>query len=185
MQRQDPAIFITIVLAAAVLVAAAVFISGCTAQVEQGASSSTREAWRSIPFQDIRTGETLTIGGFSGRPVILYAFTVSCPVCTRQQKEITALKTALGDNVEVIGLDIDPGEDAETLKAHIAQNEFKGYYALSPIEMTQSLLDEFGPVVITPASAPVIAICPDGTARILDTGIKPSNILRAAVTSEC
>lgn len=184
MQRQDPAILI-IVLAAAVLVVAAIFASGCTAPVEPAPSASTGEAWRTIPFKDVRTGETLTIDGFSGRPVILYAFTVSCPICTRQQKEITALKSALGDQVEVIGLDIDPGEDSETLKAHIAQNEFKGYYSLSPIEMTQSLLDEFGPVVITPASAPVIAICPDGTARILDTGIKPLDTLRAAVTSEC
>lgn len=184
MQRQDPAI-LTIVLAAAVLVASGVIIAGCTTQGGQPPSVSAEESWKSIPFRDVRTGETLTIGGFSGRPVILYAFTVSCPICTSQQKEITALKSALGDQVEVVGLDIDPREDAETLKAHIARNEFAGYYALSPIEMTQSLLDEFGPVVITPASAPVIALCPDGTARLLDTGIKSAESLRAAVTSEC
>ncbi|MDD1715558.1 MAG: redoxin domain-containing protein, partial [Methanolinea sp.] len=125
MQRQDPAI-LSIVMAAAVLVAATVIVSGCTTPVQQGPSPATGEDWRSIPFQDVRTGETLTIGGFSGRPVILYAFTVSCPICTRQQKEITALKTTLGDQVEIVGLDIDPGENAETLKDHIAQNRFSG-----------------------------------------------------------
>lgn len=162
-------------------------VAGCTesAPAPALAGNNPGEAWRTVELQDVRTGERFSIASISGTPVILYTFTVSCPICTRQQKEITALKNALGDGVVVIGLDIDPREEEKTLVSHIQANGFAGYYALSPDEMTASLVDRFGPVVVTPASAPVMVVCPGGNARLLDTGIKSASSLASSLAAVC
>jgi len=162
-------------------------VAGCTDSTPAPAltGNNPREAWKTIELRDVQTGQRFSVASFSGTPVIVYAFTVSCPICTRQQKEITALKNALGDGVVVIGLDIDPREEEKTLVSHIQANGFAGYYALSPDEMTASLVDRFGPVVVTPASAPVMVVCPGGNARLLDTGIKSASSLASSLGSVC
>lgn len=160
-------------------------VAGCTDTAPALAGNGPGEAWKTIELQDVRTGERFSVASFLGTPVVLYAFTVSCPICTRQQQEITALKKSIGEGVVVIGIDVDPREEKATLIAHIEKNGFQGYYALSPDEMTASLVDRFGPVVVTPASAPVMVICPGGNARLLDTGIKSASSLASSLGSVC
>ncbi|MCU0631873.1 MAG: redoxin domain-containing protein [Methanolinea sp.] len=158
------------------------FLAGCTGTapfVPEGTGSD--DAWRTVELQDVQTGEKFSVASLSGKPIILYTFTVSCPICTLQQKEITALKKSLGESVVVIGLDIDPKEEVDVLKSHIQKNGFSGYYVLSPPEMTGSLMDHFGPVVVNPASAPVMVICHEGSARLLATGIKSSSSLSSSL----
>lgn len=170
-----------LVLAAICMLLAA----GCTDTAPALSGTIREDAWKTIELKDVRTGERFSVGSFQGTPVILYTFTVSCPICTRQQQEITALKNALGDGVVVIGVDVDPREEAETLVSHIQKNGFAGYYALSPDEMTASLVDRFGPVVVTPALAPVMVVCPSGDARMLDTGIKSASSLASSLQAVC
>lgn len=159
--------------------------AGCTDTAPALSGTLGEDAWKTIDLQDVQTGERFSVGSFPGTPVILYTFTVSCPICTRQQQEMTALKRSLGDGVVLIGIDIDPMEEAETLVAHIRANGFAGYYVLSPDEMTASLVDRFGPVVVTPASAPVMVVCPSGDARLLDTGIKSASSLASSLKAVC
>jgi len=170
-----------------ILVCCMLLFAGCTGTVPAtpAEAGTPEETWKVTKLQDVRTGETFSVDSFSGMPVILYTFTVTCPICTRQQMEITALKKALGDGVVVIGLDIDPKEEIGTLETHIRSNGFLGYYALPPQEMTMSLVDRFGPVVATPASAPILVICPGGDARLLDQGIKTSSSLASTLQAVC
>lgn len=173
----------------AVLILAAcgmMILAGCTGTAPASpAGSVSDDAWKTMELTDVQTGERFSVSSLSGVPVVLYTFTVSCPICTLQQKEIMALKTSLGSSVAVIGLDIDPNEEPGILKSHIQRNGFSGYYALSPPAMTQALVDRFGPVVVTPASAPVMVICPGGNARLLETGIKTSSQLSSSVRAVC
>ncbi len=167
-----------------IIAACTLFVAGCT-QVASPAPAAGDDAWKSIPLQDVTTGENLTVARFAGTPVIIHAFTVSCPICTRQQGEITRLKASMGNDLAVIGLDIDPGEDPAALLDHVERNGFQGYYVHAPPELTRALVERFGPAVITPASAPVIVICPGGASGILPQGIKSAESLRAAVTTGC
>lgn len=171
----------------AILACCTAILAGCTGTVPATSSEAgnPEEEWRFAELQDITTGETFSVNSFSGMPVILYTFTVTCPICTRQQMEITALKKALGDGVVIIGLDIDPKEEAATLENHIRSHGFLGYYAIPPREMLPSLVDRFGTVVATPAYAPVIVICPGGDARLLDQGIKTSSALASTLQAVC
>ncbi len=161
--------------------ALALAFSGCTMTSGQPPAvdaSSSAQVWRSYDLEDVNTQAIFNISSLTGKPVLIYAFTLSCPVCTRQQQEIALLGKDAGDSFFAVGLDIDPNEDAASLREHIQKNGFYGYYALSPLEMTQSLLDEFGIEFITPASAPMILILPDGTVTKLPPNIKSAAYLR-------
>jgi thiol-disulfide isomerase/thioredoxin len=163
------------------LLVLALALCGCTSTTVQPAqveASSSSDVWRTYDLEDVNTQATFNISSLSDKPVLVYAFTISCPVCTRQQQEIALLRKDAGDTFYAVGLDIDPNEDAASLRDHVQKNGFYGYYALSPLEMTQSLLDEFGIEVITPASAPMILVLPDGTARKLPPNIKSAAYLR-------
>lgn len=162
------------------------FVAGCTGTAPPApGESGSGETWKTMELRDVQTGEAFSVASLSGTPVILYTFTVSCPICTLQQKEISAIKRELGDSIAVIGLDIDPKEEEETLKNHIRRNGFSGYYVISPPEMTQTLMERFGPQVVTPASAPVMVVCPAGNARLLETGIKTSSRISASLKAVC
>lgn len=164
-----------------ILLALVLAFSGCTTTSGPAVpveASSSANVWRTYDLEDVNTKAVFNVSSLSDKPVLLYAFTISCPVCTRQQQEIAQLRNDAGDSFYAVGLDIDPNEDAASLRAHIQKNGFYGYYALSPLEMTQSLLDEFGIEVITPASAPMILVLPDGTVRKLPPNIKSAESLR-------
>jgi cytochrome oxidase Cu insertion factor (SCO1/SenC/PrrC family) len=159
--------------------------AGCTGTARPPQNPAPVDAWRDVALTDVTTGETFSLSSFSGRPVVLFTFTVSCPICTQQQKEISALERNSNGSIAVVGLDIDPNEEPGILQSHIQKNGFSGHYAISPPEMTRALVDRFGPAVVTPSSAPVMVICPNGNADILDAGIKPSSLLSSSISAVC
>ena len=78
-------------------------------------------------------------------------------------------------------MDTDPNEDAEQVKEHAISNEFDWIFAVSPIEMTKSLIEEFGSSVVNAPSAPVIIICSSEDARLLKRGVKTVNELKQEI----
>lgn len=133
-------------------------------------------------LKDIRTGENFKISDFSDKPVLLESFAVWCPTCTFQQREIKKLHEEIGDSVVSISLDTDPNEDEARILQHISSNNFEWYYAISPVDLTRSLIDEFGIGIVNAPSAPVILIC-NNEARKLDSGVKSSGELKEEVES--
>ena len=78
---------------------------------------------------------------------------------------------------------MDPNEDEARVLKHIQDNGFNWYYAVSPVDMTQSLIEQFGVGIINAPSAPMVLICGDGTARKLRSGVKSPDELKQAVAS--
>ena len=142
------------------------------------------EDWRSAELVDVSTIEAFTIEDFSGKFVILESFAVWCPTCTEQQKEMKKLHE-LREDVVSISLDTDPNEDAEKVLEHIESNGFDWYYAISPINVTTALIDEFGLTVVNAPSAPVILICEDQSFRFLDSGVKEAEDLIEEIEVGC
>lgn len=136
-----------------------------SSNLKQSESSITKSEnvpqWINTELKDVRTGETFKISDFNGKPGLLESFAVWCPTCTKQQKEIKKLHEELGDSIVSISINTDPNEDESKILEHIKKNEFEWYYAVSPIEMTQSLMNEFGNGIINAPSAPIILICED------------------------
>jgi thiol-disulfide isomerase/thioredoxin len=141
--------------------------------------------WQNTELKDISTGATFTIDQFKGKPVLLESFAVWCPTCTKQQQYTKSLHDELGDSVISVALDTDPNEDESKVKAHIERNGFDWYYAIAPVELTRSLIDEFGLGIASAPLAPMVLICSDGSSRFLKSGVKTVEDLKKSLDAGC
>lgn len=142
-------------------------------------------AWMDIELTDVRTGRAFRISDFKGKPVLVESFAVWCPTCTAQQKEIARLKDRAGEEIAHISLDTDPNEDEAKIREHLDRNGFDWLYAVSPVELTQALIDEFGLGVVNAPGAPIVLICEDQSTRFLGSGLKTADELRSQVEQGC
>lgn len=175
-----PKLFLGIVL---LIIAGIGVVGGCT-PAASGAEPGGRP-WMSIELRDVASGETFTIGDFAGRPVLVESFAVWCPTCTAQQREIGRLRQREGETTVHISLDTDPNEDEARIKEHLARTGFDWYYAVSPIELTRALIDDFGLTMVNAPASPMVLICADQSSRLLRTGVKSADDLLAEVASGC
>jgi hypothetical protein len=138
-----------------------------------------------IMLTDVKTGEHYRIGDIRGKPVLLFAFTTWCSICTAQQTEIASLYHRAPGLFVPVGIDIDPFENDAVLGEHLVKYNFPGRYSIAPEEMTASLVSEFGPDIIVPSLAPAVVICENGSATRLPRGIKSADVLEEAVRTRC
>jgi len=145
--------------------------------------NAKEKLWWNAELKDIRTGKNFRISDFEGKPILVESFAVWCPTCTKQQRETKKFEAEIGDAVISISLDTDPNEDESRIKKHIDENGFDWYYAISPIEVTKSLIEDFGVEIVNAPFVPVILICEDGSARKLNRGVKNVESLKTAIAS--
>jgi hypothetical protein len=130
--------------------------------------------WRSIPFTNVRTNQSITFADFAGKTVVVQAVSIWCANCVVQQKESAKALTQLGDAAPVyISLDLDiahPDDDAESVAKHEDHKQFPWIFAITNKTLTRALITEFGYNVLNPPITPIFVIRPDGTASDLYTG---------------
>jgi cytochrome oxidase Cu insertion factor (SCO1/SenC/PrrC family) len=141
--------------------------------------------WKVVPLTDVSTSGIFRIRDLEGKPVLLFCFTTWCSICTAQQNEIKRLQTMSPDSFTAVGLDIDPYENEALLRKHQSDNRFNGLYAVAPQELTNQLTSEFGVDIVSPASAPMLLICSNGTVTKLGRGIKSAEVLQQAIQMRC
>ncbi len=168
-----------------------VFFYGCTQQqgvdtsIPSSAKDSTEPDWKTILLTDVRNGETFTINDFAGKTVLVESFAVWCPVCTKQQQEIQKLHEEVGEAVISVSLDTDPNEDTQKVLEAVQERGFTWRFAVSPPELTKSLINEFGSAVVNAPIAPVILVCEDRSARLLGRGTKNVEELKTEIKRGC
>jgi cytochrome oxidase Cu insertion factor (SCO1/SenC/PrrC family) len=166
---------------------ALIVVAGC-GQVNEGSADidiPEGAGWRDVPITDVVTGEIFTINSFEGKPVLIESFAVWCPTCLKQQQKIQDLIELEGDSIEHVSLDTDPNEDSDKVKGHVERHGFTWPFVVSPKELTQSLIDEFGIGVVNAPSSPVVVVCPDQSAHLLKTGVKSAQELKDSVEENC
>ncbi|MFQ5815390.1 MAG: TlpA family protein disulfide reductase, partial [Candidatus Hydrothermarchaeaceae archaeon] len=84
-----------------------------------------------------------------------------------------------------ISLDTDPNEDEDRVRWHLETYGFDWIFAVSPIELTRALIDDYGIGVVNAPAAPVILICEDQSTRFLRSGIKPAGELLSEIEKGC
>jgi len=78
-----------------------------------------------------------------------------------------------------VAIDIDENEDAQLVREAWRERGLSEPVAISTSRLTGSLVNQFGPEVVTPPQAPIILISADQTsARLLPSGIKDADDLR-------
>lgn len=147
--------------------------------------SSPAVDWKTFPLLDVRTGKTFTVSDFVGKPILVESFAVWCPVCTKQQQEIQKLHQELGEAFVSISLDTDPNEDAAKVLEAVQERGFAWRFAISPAELTKTLIDEFGPAVVNAPIAPIILVCDDQSTRFLGRGTKDVEELKTEIQRGC
>jgi hypothetical protein len=157
-----------------------VLSSGCT-ETSGPHINATGDPLTTVGLTDVVTGTTFSLSSLADHSVLIQTFTITCPVCMQQQKEITRLHDSGTVPFIMVGLDIDPNGNTEALRSYTEQMGYYGLYARSTPEMTRLLVDRFGTAVLTPSQAPLILLCPDGTATMLPPGIKTADQLEKAL----
>ncbi|MEN4011526.1 MAG: TlpA disulfide reductase family protein [Chloroflexota bacterium] len=137
-------------------------------------------AWFTVSLTNAATGEAFTIDSFKGKVILVETMAQWCSNCLKQQKEVKALHDLLGERDDFIslGLDIDPNEDAATLKDYIARNGFDWVYAVAPADVSRALSDLYGAQFLSPPSTPMLIIDRQGEVHPLPMGIKSADRLK-------
>jgi len=144
--------------------------------------------WRSIPFVNVRTKETMTLADFSGKTVVVQAVSIWCANCQVQHKESAKALTQLGEAAPVyISLDLDiahPDDDAQSVANHEDYKQFPWIFAITNKTLTRALITEFGYNVLNAPITPIFVINPDGTASDLYTGNRSADEMLTMMQAE-
>jgi len=155
-------------------------IYGASQDAEPQSTVKTSE-WKNVQLEDANTGEEFTVSELE-RPLLVETFAVWCSTCTNQQKEIKELKKDL--NVTSVSLNVDSNEDKEQIRDHTERYGFDWIYAISPVELTTMLREQYGNSIATPSLAPVILVCENETRRLQD-GVKTASTLQKEIEEGC
>lgn len=147
--------------------------------------SGQAQDWKNIPLRDVHTGEIFRISDFAGKPILLQSFAVWCSTCRKQQQQLQQLQESVGDEVIIVSLDVDPNEDERSVRDHAIQNGFDWPFVVSPPELTQALINEFGTAIVIAPMAPIVLLCDDQQGRLLNRGVKKTDKLQEEIDRDC
>jgi thiol-disulfide isomerase/thioredoxin len=136
--------------------------------------------WYSASINDVSTGKAFTINDFKGKVILLESMAIWCPTCVKQQEQVKALQSLLGqrDDFVSIGLDIDPNENAASLKSYVETNSFNWLHAVSTVDVSRELSTLYGNQFLNPPSTPIVIIDRHGAAHPTPFGVKSADDLK-------
>ncbi len=140
-------------------------------------------AWVDAVLTNVSSGETLKVSDFKGKVVLVETMAQWCPTCLSQQKNVKELHSRLGmpDNLVSLSLDIDPNEDATTLKQYAADKGLDWAFAVATPEVAREIGQLYGDQFLNPPSAPILIVDHDGHVHPLPFGLKSVDDLQKAV----
>jgi thiol-disulfide isomerase/thioredoxin len=149
---------------------------------DSGTAQGADPLWYTATQTDVLSGDSFTLADLNDdRPVLLETFAVWCSNCLRQQKELRTFHDEVGDSVTTVALDVDPNEDAATVREHATEHGFDWRYAVASTDVTQSLVSSFGRSITVPPQVPMVLLCPGGDATRLENGHKSTEFLVSTV----
>jgi thiol-disulfide isomerase/thioredoxin len=113
--------------------------------------------WFTVSLTDVSSMMSFTIKDLKGKVVLVEPFAIWCPNCLQQQNQVKMLHEKLGerDDFVSIGLNVDPNENAEDVKAYISQRGFDWKYVNAPGEVQRNISDLYGTLYLNPSSTPI------------------------------
>ena len=82
----------------------------------------------------------------------------------------------------LVAIDIDENEDTQLIRDTWRGRGLTEPVAISPQQLTEALLSQFGPEIVTPPQAPIVLISADqSSARMLPSGLKQAEELNAEI----
>jgi len=184
MRRSKLGIAVLLLLVVGLLIGGVFVFEPFALQTEEPEEEILLPAWADYELVDAVSGEVFRVADFAGQPILIESFAVWCSICLRQQREMKRLSELDGGAVIHISLDTDPNEDLDKVRDHALRHEFTWLYAVSPIEMTDALIADFGLTVVNAPRAPVVFINSEGEAELLPNGVKTAEELAELIGLE-
>lgn len=152
-------------------------------QTMENESMGETPSWFDAQLTNVRSEETFTINDLKGKVILVETMAQWCTNCLAQQKQVLSLHDQLGqrDDFVSLGLDIDPNEDAQTLKSYTDKHDFTWMYAVSPKEVSREISQLYGDQFLNPPSTPMLIIDRQGQVHLLPFGIKSVGDLQTAL----
>ncbi len=164
------------------LAAFALLLAACTGGALEPSSRDAAAAWRTSTLTDVRTGASFRVADLTGKVVAIEPMAIWCSSCALQQREARdAIRELRSDDLVYISLDVDPGEQGSALAAYAEREGFEWTFAIARPDVSRSLAEEFGDLVLSPPSTPLIVLDPEGRVVVADFGHKGSNALVATL----
>jgi hypothetical protein len=69
-----------------------------------------------------------------------------------------------------VGIDVDPSERAEDLRAYVEREGFDWPFAMADAGVADTLRDRLGQAFMFPPNTPMVLLMPDGEVRPLEFG---------------
>jgi cytochrome oxidase Cu insertion factor (SCO1/SenC/PrrC family) len=130
--------------------------------------------WFKASLVDVNSDKTFTLADFKGKVILVETLAMWCSNCLKQQGQVQIVHDLVGerDDFVSIGLDIDPNENADALKAYTSNNGFDWIYAVAPGEVSREIAQRYGDQFLNPPSTPMLIIDRQGDVHPLPFGIK-------------
>ena len=129
----------------------------------------TADALHRLVLTDVRSGEQLTLGQLAAeKPVLLETMAIWCTNCRAQMHRVVEAHSAA--DFHSVGIDVDPSERAEDLKAYVEREGFDWPFAMADAEVAGTLRDRLGQAFMFPPNTPMVLLMPDGEVRPLHFG---------------
>jgi len=133
------------------------------------------QSWATASLTDVTTGESISIAGLvaSGQVVFVEPMAIWCSNCRRQQADaVRALGQLDRTKVTWLSLDIELSETPDALADYSRQQGFDFRFAVASKDIATALAAEFGDLVLSPPSTPIIVIGTDGVIELTSFGHK-------------
>lgn len=133
------------------------------------------QPWATATLTDVTNGESFSIADLvaAGQIVFIEPMAIWCTNCRRQQSDaLTALGSLDRSKVTWLSLDVELSETPEALKEYSRQQGFDFRFSVATKEIAAALAAEFGNLVLSPPSTPIIVVGSDGSVVLTEFGHK-------------
>jgi hypothetical protein len=129
----------------------------------------TADPLHELVLNDVRTGERISLGQLAAeKPVLLETMAIWCTNCRAQMHRVVDAHGAA--DFHSVGIDVDPSERAEDLKAYVEREGFDWPFAMADADVAGTLRDRLGQAFMFPPNTPMVLLMPDGEIRPLHFG---------------
>jgi hypothetical protein len=133
------------------------------------AAALTSDPLHGIVLTDVRSGATLTLGQLAAeKPLLLETMAIWCTNCRAQMHRVIEAHGVA--DFHSVGIDVDPSERAEDLRAYVEREGFDWPFAMADATVADTLRDRLGQAFMFPPNTPMVLLMPDGEVRPLEFG---------------
>ncbi len=112
-----------------------IIIVGVYSVSQSAAGSSARpiqvlnSAWKTAQLTDANTGNSFTLGQYSGKVIVLQFMAVYCQFCLAEGRQLVTVQQNFGSNgqanqVVIVSVDVDKDDSLAYLKDYVNKNNF-------------------------------------------------------------